>query len=282
MKSKIKLLLLFLAFIIVILNIAFIFSDNKIKKIKFDSIYNSCNKTWSSRGVYLNSLEQNSLSSVSKAFKNGFEGVEIDFYYDIKMDKFIVSHNKPKKNKNGELQYTLKNGKFLTLEELFTIDVKARFFWLDYKNLDRINSEDTNKAIKRLEKISKKYSLKERLYIEGSNPFILQKYTNAGFKTILAFKPLPKNNILSSLSVNVTKLIFSIFNISALAMPYGKLDNPVYHESMNKKLDGIPVFLFHTPDNKELINHLSKQQDVRVILVGRDKSINRSYLRNCN
>jgi glycerophosphoryl diester phosphodiesterase len=245
--------------------------------------YNDCHKIWSSRGLYNSHKEQNSLASFSRAFQSGFNGVEVDFYYDNTLDKFVISHNKPKKGKDGQLHYTLKDGVLLTLNELLKKEGKGHYFWLDFKNLDRLSTEQTHAAIARLKKITKENpSLKKRVYIEGSTPNNLEIYTDAGFNTLFAFQPLKADSIFSSISSNIYKIAYYFFNVTAVALPYGPLENPKYSLQTQKNLKGIPTFLFHVPDDEKLLKELLKHKDVRVMLVGRDKSIDRSSLTNCS
>jgi hypothetical protein len=77
-------------------------------------------------------------------------------------------------------------------------------------------------------------------------------------------------------------MVYYFGNSSAVAMQYGKLDNPKYNEATQKNLKGIPQFLFHVPTNKELVNSLIKMPDVRVMLVGRGKSVNFAKFNRCN
>ena len=41
------------------------------------------------------------------------------------------------------------------------------------------------------------------------------------------------------------------------------------------------TFIFHIPDDETLLKRLVKNDDVRVMLVGRDKSLNRSGINLC-
>lgn len=278
LKKITKLFLLVILIIVVVFNISAYFAQKNIEKKDLPNIYNSCNKIWSSRGVYSSKSEQNTLESFQKAFDLGASGVEVDFYYDVKMDKFIVSHSKPKKLKDGSLKYKLKDGKLLTLEEVFDKVGEDKYFWLDYKNLDRISSEQTLKAIERLNHISKLNNIKNRLYIEGSNPIKLSSYTKAGFFTILGIHPLPLSHFFRGASVDLYKIAYGFFDISAVAMPYGAIEDSIYTKEI---LGDIPVFLFHVPNNKILISDLLADQRVRVMLVGRDFSTNRFKLAEC-
>ncbi len=275
-----KKILLIVILLTISYNATIYYIDNYIAN-KDKTFTDSCSKVWSSRGLYNSHSEQNSITSIDRAFHNGYTGVEVDFYFDIEMKKFIVSHNKPQFTSKGKLQYTLKNGKLLTLKELFIQTADKHYFWLDYKNLDKLSSEDTLNAINRLDQISQIFNIKERIYIEGSNPFKLSQYTQNGFKTIFAFSPLKESSIFSSISSNIYKIAYYLFDITAIAMPYGDIQNPKYSDITQKNLKNIPTFLFHIPSNKNLIQHLIKNNDIKVLLIGRDKSLNYSQFNEC-
>jgi len=274
---------LFILFLTLSYNLTLLYVDKKIATKKEREAYSSCHKIWSSRGLYNSHKEQNSLKSFNRAFRSGFSGVEVDFYYDIALHKFIISHSKPKKDNDGNLHYSLKDGTLLTLKELLEKEGEKHLFWLDFKNLDRLSSEETTHAIERLQEITKDDTeLKKRLYIEGSTPNNLEIYTNAGFKTLFAFQPLKANSIFSSISSNIYKIAYYFYNVTAVALPYGPLENPKYSKQTQKNLKGIPTFLFHVPEDRALLKELLKKRDVRVMLVGRDKSVNYADITNCS
>ena len=60
----------------------------------------SSSLVWAARGLYKTHSEQNSIVSMQRAFVADALGVEIDLYYDVKMDRFIISHDKPVKDKD--------------------------------------------------------------------------------------------------------------------------------------------------------------------------------------
>lgn len=263
-------------FILTILyNGLLLYVDQHMSEKDYSDIYNNPNVVWSSRGLYASSIKQNTIQSFKKAFDEGFVGVEVDCYYDVLLDKFIVSHDQTK-NSNGKNEYTLKNGELLTLREVFSSLGEGHYFWIDYKNLDRLNEEESLKAIKRLNTIISVDDLKKRIYLEGSTPNHLQYYSDAGYKTLFAFGPLRENHLLASISSNFYKMIFYFYDISAIAIQYGSVENPKYGAKAEKNLKGIPVFLFHIPNETELLKELAKKDEVRVMLVGRDKSVNRA------
>ena len=276
-----KSVFIFFLLIVIGYNATNFYVDKKIAQQHNEVTYNSCHKIWSARGLYNSKEEQNSIVGLQNAFDRGASGAEFDFYYDVKMDKFIVSHEKPKQDVDGNLIYVKKAGKLLTLESLFEAVGEGHYFWLDYKNLDRISSSETQKAIARLNEITQDNSLKERLYLEGSNPFRLADYSEAGFNTLFAGRPLPENNILATISANIFKMAYYFNDLSAITMKYGEQENPYYGVKAQIALKGVPIFLFHVDDDESLLNELVKKEDVRVILVGRDMSLNRFYINNC-
>ncbi len=277
-KKTISIILL--SVLAIIWNLTVNYVDKQLKEKRDISVYANCHKVWAARGLYNSHSEQNSIISMQRAFTAGALGVEVDFYYDVKMDRFIISHNKPLKGSDGNLVYTKKNGKLLTMETLLQTVGEGHYFWFDYKNLDKLSVQETKMAIERLESITQS-TVRERIYIEGSNPIRLSMYTDAGFKTILGIHPLHESNLFSSIVINGFKIAYYFTNITGLALPYGAIDDPVYGKDTAKSLEAIPVFLFHVPDDKDLLNKLIELDDVRVLLVGRDMSLDRFNINKC-
>ena len=267
--------------VVIAWNLTVAYVDKQLTDNNDDSVYDSCHKVWAARGLYTTYSEQNSIVSMQRAFTEGALGVEVDLYYDVKMDRFIISHDKPVRDKEGNLKYTEKNGELLTLEVLLQTVGEGHYFWIDYKNLDKLSVQESNHAIKRLLNITQEATLRESLYIEGSNPFRLSMYTDAGFKTILGIHPLRESSLFSSIVINGYKLGYYFTNITGVALAYGSIDDPIYGEETEKRLASIPTFLFHVPDDKELLHTLVSKSAVRVLLVGRDISINRFDINNC-
>jgi glycerophosphoryl diester phosphodiesterase len=280
-KKFFKIVIATVIFFAIAYNLTLFYVDANIKERIPKNVYNNCRKIWSARGIYSKRSEQNTIKSLQKAADAGYIGFEIDFYYDKHLNTFIISHDKPKKGKDGKLHYTLKNDKLLTLQEVFEKVGKNHYFWLDYKNLDRLSKEDSLKAVKRLQEISKIYDIKDRIYLEGCTPWHLKYYENAGFKTLLSFHPLPKSHPFHSLSSNFFKMVYFFSSSTALAMQYGKKENPKYTRTTAKNLKDIPQFIFHVPVDENLAKELMKNKDVRVLLMGRDKSVNFGYLNAC-
>lgn len=257
--------------------------DKQLQRQNYTSSeYNNCNKVWASRGLYNSRREQNTPKAMLRAFSLGANGAEVDIHYDTKQKMFIVSHDHPIRDKDGELVYTKKNGAILSLETFLKQVGKDHYFWLDFKNLGALDKQQTDSAIQHLNKITHFDSLKERFYIEGSNPIILSRYTDAGFKTILGIHPIRESLFSSSFVINTYKIAFYFSNITVIGMAYGKhIDDPVFGKKTQASLKNIPVFLFHVPDNEKLIRELVSIKNVKVVMVGKDLSINRYDINAC-
>lgn len=276
-----KILLIFIVVVVILYNLVVFYVDKNMPDRISKNIYDRCEKVWSSRGFYQTIEDRNSIKSLNEAFSLGYVGVEVDLFYDVKSDRFIISHDRPKKNKNGDLLYTMKENEILTLEKLLKKTGEHHYFWLDYKNLGRISSETTEKAIIKLLSITDFDSIRERIYIEGSDPLLLSMYSNAGFKTILGIFPLPESYFLSGLSHNLYKLVFYFSNITALAMNSGSADDLIYSKEAESLLKGVPVFLFHIPNNDVMLNYFLSKADSRVLLIDGAININRADMTAC-
>jgi len=279
--SKKRISIVVIALVVIIWNATVYYVDMELEKRSYENVYNSCHKIWTSRGLYNSHDERNSITSFQRAFDHGATGAEVDFSYDVKMHRFIVGHGHPKPDADGNLVYPKKDGQLLTLEVLFETVGDGHYFWLDYKNLGQLTAEESDEAIVRLQQISQKGELDEHLYIEGSNPLKLSRYTEAGFKTILGIHPLPEEHLLSGITRSAYKLAYYFSNTTAMAMPYAKHGKAIYGNTGRDDFGLIPVFLFHVADEEELLLKLVQQQEVRVILAGRDISIDRFEINSC-
>ncbi|MCW8971774.1 MAG: hypothetical protein OQL05_00665 [Gammaproteobacteria bacterium] len=213
------------------------------------------------------------MASVARAFALGGSGVEIDIYFMPAEGVFIVSHGHPDKNGNN-----------LTLKAMFeSVGVSGEgYFWLDYKNLGDLTAAQTVQAIKRLSAISSEGGLRERLYIEGVNPLMLTDYRQAGFRTILDAQLPPDNWPVTHFVTSIYKAAYYFGDHTVLGMPYGTLDEPVYGPETRELLGTLPVFLYHVPDNRALLQGLVSNKAVRALLVGRDVSVARFDINICS
>ncbi|MEQ3657831.1 MAG: hypothetical protein ABNH21_02625 [Glaciecola sp.] len=222
---------------------------------------NACLKVWSTRGLVTEPANRlnnaNSIQSITHALNSGAQGVEIDVFFDVELDRFIVSHDRP---------YNLKNGHILTLSDVFsTIDTPA-YYWLDFKKLTRLNESQVNQAVARLSLIVPSDSLRSNIYIESEHPIKLPPFQDKGFRTILDTQPLPVSFIGTRLIHNLYKIVFYFGDYSVMGIGYGEIDDPVYNHISESVLNHVPLFIYHVPNERKLIQRLSDQSNVKVLL----------------
>lgn len=279
--NKLTISIAVMVLVVVTWNITVAYVDAKLQQKDNQGVYESCHKIWAARGLYNSLADQNSIGSMQRAFEHGAQGAEVDLHYDVKMDLFIISHDHPTHDGDGNLVYTKKDGILLTLQAFLQTVGHGRWFWIDFKNLDKLSVTETESAIGRLLEITQEGGIRERLYIEGSNPLRLSMYTDAGFKTILGIHPLRDNNPFASIEMNAFKIAYYFRNITGIAMAYGGVNDPIYGDNAEKLFGSIPIFLFHVPDHRELLYSLMEKPNVRVVLVEKNLSINRYAVNGC-
>ena len=240
--------------------------------------YNSCHKVWSARGLYQKGVEngamENSIESVGLAFSGGGSGVEIDVRYDPEMKQFFVTHDYP--------YIPQKNGKLLTLKEMFDAVGSDGHFWLDYKNMRWLEPQQTRDAIARLIEITASGDLRKRVYVEGADPIKLPLYRQAGLNTIFDIHP-PKDSLpITSFVMNIYKVAFYFGGHTVMGMAHGSVDEPIYGPDTQQSLGNIPLFLYHVPNDDGLLDRLIANKAVRVTLVGRDISVGRFEKNACS
>ena len=230
--------------------------------------YDDSRKVWTARGIYGEGVEENSIESIRHAFDEGAMGVEVDVFYDVEMNDFIVSHNRP---------YLLVKGKLLTLKELFDALGEGHYFWLDFKKLRFLTHLQALQAVHRLKIISAKNGVHQRVYVEGETPINLALFRKAGFHTIFDTHPTADNNFLTPFVIAVYKIFYYFGDHTVMGMEYGSVDKPVYGKNTQKRLGRLPVFLYHVPVDENLLDDLVEIQAVRALIVGNNQSVNFHY-----
>lgn len=263
-------------------DVALSYSDYHLKQRAYPDTYpdiNSCSKVWSTRGLVpldsnnMPAVQLNSIESVQLAYDNGAAGIEVDVFYDPKMGQYVVSHDRN--------PYKLKNGKLLSLNELFIAAGNRGYFWLDFKKLRHLDSEQLDAAVARLEMISSPFDLKKRLYVEGAAPVNLKAFQRAGFQTIFDIQPTVDSNLVTPLVANAYKIVYYFGDYTVIGMNHGDKDAPIYGKRMREILGNIPVFIYHVPDDRELLKELSPESQI-LVLLPRDQSLNLFSITHCN
>jgi hypothetical protein len=246
-----------------------------------DTAYASLPKQWIPRGLYGGDTKQNTVRSVRKAFDRGARGVEIDFHYDPDRNDFFVSHDYPQIDAQGHRVYTKAEGRELPLEELMRETAADHYYWYDYKNLGHLDDAQTTRALARLEAITAIHGVKDRAYLEGSDPILLARYKRAGFRTILGIHPLAERWPGSSILIDLAKILYWFGGYDGIAIGYGTLAKPMFGPATRESLRHVPMFVFHVPPDRALVKELLALPQVRVLLVGRDVSVDLLDLEGC-
>jgi hypothetical protein len=166
---------------------------------------------WAHRGLHIDH-PQNTLEAFSAAMKSGFEGVELDVFFNEDLNQFIVSHDVPLSNHLDT---------FLTLEEVFASFEDSLYYWLDLKNL---NTKNYPAVKENLERLSSKYPIKENLYIESANAIPLGKLAKAGFNT-LYWVQYSREQPKRFLKLKLIKINFILFPYSGVSCQHDYCTN---------------------------------------------------------
>ena len=199
-----------------ILTIAWV--DHNLAQRTNATVYDEPHKVWATRGLVTDGSEggpvrvRNSIESISYAFDRGAMGTELDIYYDTEMSDFVVSHSH---------RYEKPNGALLTLGTLFDAVGGDGYFWLDLKNLRHLDRSQLQTALARLQQITDRTGLKDRVYVEGEAPFSLLAVRQAGFQTIYDCRPLLDSNILAPVVIDVFKAVYYFGGFTAMSLKSG-------------------------------------------------------------
>ncbi len=246
--------------------------DRQIERRDFSNSYSDCHKVWTARGIYGGAIEQNSIESIGKAFEQGAMGVEVDVFYDVAFNDFVVSHDYPYNNKQGQL---------LKLSALFNRYPQRHYYWLDLKKQSRLSTEQIEDAVQRLQEISVGQGLAQRIYVESESPGKLSQFKRGGFNTLFDTRSRPASSWLAPIMMSVYKIAFYLGDYTVMGMEYGDIDDPIYGPSTRHRLGSIPVFLYHLPVNDALIDSMLEIDSVKAFIVGNNQSVNYHYKNSC-
>jgi hypothetical protein len=241
--------------------------DQNLAGRTYAGVYEDPHKVWATRGLVTDGSDgspirvRNSIESISYAFNRGAKGTEVDVFYDPEMGVFVVSHSR---------RYEKPNGILLTLDSLFDAVGGDGYFWLDWKKLRHLNVGQLKNALARLQQITDRGDLRDRVYVEGETPLSLLAIKQAGFQTIYDCKPTFDSNIMGSVVVDLFKAVYYFGGFTVMGLNSGIRAEPIYGPNTRCGLRNIPVFLYHLPDDVAFIEELVSSKDVRVIIIRQD------------
>jgi len=222
-----------------------------INKTAHGFFYGQCEKIWAHRG-YSKSHPENSIASFTEAIELGAKGIELDIFYDIDSDDYVVSHDFP---------YNLKDGKILTLGDVFQTLGKSTYYWLDFKNLLTMSARQVHDARSRLHLLTKVYDLGDKIIVESKSSDKLQKFSQKGLKTSYWVN---FNENIGGINhwyhVRRIKLKYLLGHFTSISMDYSQ-----YTQRLKNSMKGLPVLLF-TINDDSLVNKYLQDDSVKVIL----------------
>ena len=241
--------------------------DHNLAGRTYAGVYDDPHKVWATRGLVTDGSDgspirvRNSIESISYAFNRGAKGTEVDVFYDPEMGVFVVSHSR---------RYEKPNGILLTLDSVFDAVGDDGYFWLDWKKLRHLNGGQLKNAIARLQQITDRGDLRDRVYVEGETPLSLLAIKQAGFQTIYDCKPTFDSNIMCPVVADLFKAIYYFGGFTVMGLNSGTRAEPIYGPNTRCGLRNIPVFLYHLPDDVAFMEELVSSRDVRVIIIRQD------------
>lgn len=225
--------------------------DYKFDRLVFTPVYSGCQKIWAHRGNAQNHTP-NSIESVNAAFDSGAIGTEIDVYFDLETEDYIVSHDYP---------YNLKNGRVLRLEEVFENVSNKYYYWLDFKNLKNLSEAQATSALGRLIDLLDKFALNKQVVVESTHSANLALFTSSNIFTSYWIRPRESSGWFSFMKrVYRYKLNLIMDKHAVISM-----NQKYYTEKVAEVFSNVPTHLF-TVNTEERMKALLNSDDVKIVL----------------
>jgi hypothetical protein len=223
----------------------------------------SKDKIWSHSG-FKKDYRPNSSKAAIAAIRNGYKGIEIDIRFSKAINKIVICHDFLPEEKL-KLKQSLKE----FLQELGTDISKLKYLWLDFKN---INFYNFDQSLKLIQKANQSIPEHIELFIETRDAFISRMLVQNGYKTIFG---IGYGDPLFNFYKEKAKLYRSLIVLSRCSLI--SLPDTVWEKiSKNKILGNFPVCIY-TVDDKNKLNDLVKDKTIVGILTNLELSINEIF-----
>lgn len=191
-----------------------------------------------SHGYRKEKKNSNSIEYIDNAINNNFKGVEIDLYFIGKTNSFILTHDYYR----GDIYK--KN--FVTLKEVFEKFNNTKvIFWLDLKNLNRLNYERCKDL---LSEYNKNYNID--FFLESPN-----------YKSLLYISL--NSEIKTCFWIDKRKEIF--LDLKSFYFVSMNVDDYIKDRSFYKLFSPLPINLF-TVNSKEILKELKNEKNIKFII----------------
>lgn len=230
--------------------------DRLLASYRPEPFYTGPGKVWAHRGYCAEGLAENSLEAFARAFELGAPGTELDVFYDVGRDRFVVAHDEPA---------SFGDARLLTLEAVFARFGPGRFYWLDFKNLRDLPPDGARAAAAALKTLVSRHALRDAVIVESTHAGRLALVAEAGLFTsywvqLNPEEPAPKFRY----HISRVRLAMYRGRFSALSMEHTQFSGRV-----ERALHGLPVHLFTINDPGRL-RELARKDTVRVLLTDLD------------
>ena len=239
-----------LLFFLVIIGLSILFLkwvDVAFSRKSFAENLGATPQYWSHRGLGEN-LQPNTIAAFESARSKGAEGLEIDIFYDEKLNTLVVSHDYP---------YTKYNDTIQKLPDFFSRFRDSTHYWLDFKNLSLSNATKVS-AI--LNPLLDSFGIRSMVFVESAEAMALGNLARKDIRS-LYWVQYNRDNFL----VKWLKLHYLKFRL--LSAPYSGITTAYefYDDDFRDNFGHVPTFVFHPPDSTA-VNKISTNDGLEVVL----------------
>ncbi|MDC3091402.1 hypothetical protein OA848_03330 [Rickettsiales bacterium] len=228
--------------------IILVFTTNHLYD-RYNALKKFNTEIWGHRGggKYLK-LPDNSPEALKKISDVGWKGIEIDCYYDLKNKRIIISHDRHlQKFRDG----------FFFIEE---IDIPSKIpIWLDFKNLNTLNTPEVGEVNKILSVLTKK----NNIYVESQSIINLFRIKKSGVKTIFNL-PIYNDNMFIFFFL---KLVFVILGFDFISVTHN------YFAIVRNYFPANTILTFTLNNKKEICEIINNKQAFVILSQTPEKNI---------
>lgn len=204
------------------------------------------NKTrfFAHRGGGNKRFSDNSPEAVKVSLSSGFDGVELDAFFDVQTRQIVISHDRP---------YILNKGRILTIND-FAIPEDYRV-WLDVKNLQELSVSEIAMFAEEL----RDRGLIGQLWVESTSLLKLIVLNTHDVSTVFWMYADPSRSAAYYVAV---KFLTWIGGLDGVSVPVGQIDLVTPHFGRGS------VFTF-TENSRERLCRYAKESVLAVVLTDR-------------
>ena len=195
------------------------------------------------RGGGGRNFAENSPEAVKFALSSGFDGIELDAFFDVETRQVVISHDRP---------YTRRDGSLLKIED-FSVSDDVRV-WLDVKNLQELNLSEIGMLAEKL----RDQGLLDQVWVESPSIFKLILLDTYDVSTVFWMYADPSRSALYYVAV---KFLTWIGGLDGVSVPVGQVHLVTPHFGKGS------VFAF-TENSPQRLCQYARESVLAVVLTG--------------